>query len=289
MIWTYTCIEGKLQAKDVDLLSEIKKIGAGTTWLWIDCVSPTDTELQTIAKFIGENRIIEIVKAKQLLSQYERINEHVLIPSVIVDFKDKLETHLIHIVTDKLSLITIRDENGNRPIKNTIRIFQDCLKKLKCETSSSFAISRLLNEITNENLNAIMMLRNRISETEEKVLAKPANEQIDKVVFKLKREIAALERILWIQREILLAIEEGIVPNIEYSEMDRPTLRHTINNVARELSLISSHNNALDGILSVRGLGLIHRVEKMLILLAVITLVTEVTAIVWEFGILSFV
>lgn len=288
MIWTYTFTKGKLQAKDADSLSEIKNIGAGTTWLWIDCVNPTDKELRTIAKFIGENRIIEIVKTKQMPSQYERINGHVLIPSVIVDFKDKLETHPIHIVTNDRSLITIRDENGDKPIKNTIRTFQDCLKKLRCETSSSFAISRLLNEITNENLNAIMILRSRISEIEEKVLAKPANEKIDKAVFKLKREIAALERILWIQREILLAIEEGVVPNIQYSEMDKPTLRHTINNVARELSLIASHNNALDGILSVRGLGLIHRVEKMLILLAVITLVMEVTAIVWEFGILGF-
>jgi Mg2+ and Co2+ transporter CorA len=288
MISVYTFAKSKLQVKDARSLSELEEIAKETEWSWIDCAEPSDEELLTIAKFLKEDNIINIIKTKQMLSQYERINDHVLIPSILVDFREKLETYPIYIFTNERSLVTVRNENAQKPIKNTIRTFQDCVKKLKCETSSSFVISRLFHEITNENLNTTMMLRSRIAEIEEEVLEKPASKKIDRAVFKLKREIAALERILWTQKEVMLAIDEGVVPTIESSKMDKSTLNHAIDNISRELSLISAHNDALDSVLSVRGLGMIHRVETILVLFAVLTLVADAIMVLLEFGVLHF-
>jgi hypothetical protein len=141
--------------------------------------------------------------------------------------------------------------------------------------------------VSNENLEVVMALRARTDEIEEKALANPGDKQINKTVFALKREVSNLERILWTQRELMLNIEEGVVPIVESSEMDEQTLSHAVSNISRELSFISSNDAALDSILRLQDLGMIHRVEKTLIFLTLITLVVNVIMILIEVDILG--
>jgi Mg2+ and Co2+ transporter CorA len=288
MLRTYTFVKSKLQLKDLSSKGEVEKLAKEVNWLWVDCLEPNDEELQIIAELLQETKVIDMIKTQQILSQYERINDHVLIPALLVDFKEKLETYPLYIFVNEKTFITVRNKNASRPINNTLRTLQDCVMKVKCDTSSSFVVSRLFHEITGENLNTIMTLRSSIAEIEEKVLEKPADEKIDKAVFKLKREIANLERVLWVQRETMLAIQEGVVPTIQATEIDRQTLNNTISNVSRELSLLSAHNDALNSILSVRGLGMIHRVETMLVYLTILMLVVNVFLVLLELGMFHF-
>jgi Mg2+ and Co2+ transporter CorA len=288
MLWTYTFVKSKLQLKDLSSKGEVEKLAKEVNWLWVDCLEPNDEELQIVAELLQETKVIDMIKTQQILSQYERINDHVLIPALLVDFKGKLETYPLYIFVNEKMFITVRNKNASRPINNTLRTLQDCVMKVKCDTSSSFVVSRLFHEITGENLNTIMTLRSSIAEIEEKVLEKPADKKIDKAVFKLKREITSLERVLWVQRETMLAIQEGVVPTIQVTDIDRQTLKHTISNVSREHSLLSAHNDALNSILSVRGLGMIHRVETILIYLTILTLLTDVVMVLFELGVFHF-
>lgn len=132
-----------------------------------------------------------------------------------------------------------------------------------------------------------MALRARTDEIEEKALANLGDKQINKTIFALKREIFTLERILWTQRELMLSIEEGIVPVVQSSELDEQTLSHAVSNISRELSLINSNKDALDSILRLQDLGMIHRVERILIYLTLITLIVNVIMILIEVDILG--
>ena len=80
----------------------------------------------------------------------------------------------------------------------------------------------------------------------------------------------------------MLSIEEGVVPVIQSSELDEQTLSHAVSNISRELSLISSNNDALDSILRLQDLGMIHRVERILIYLTLVTLIVSVIMILIE-------
>jgi len=131
-----------------------------------------------------------------------------------------------------------------------------------------------------------MTLRARTDEIEEKALANPGDKQINKTVFALKREISTLERILWTQRELMLSIEESVIPVIQSSKLDEQTLSHAVSNISRELSLISSNDNALDSILRLQDLGMIHRVERILIYLTLLTLIANIIMILIEVGVL---
>lgn len=90
---------------------------------------------------------------------------------------------------------------------------------------------------------------------------------------------------------VAIAVEklrkEGVVPMIQTSQEVRETLNHPINNISRELSLLDSHNNALDSILSLQDLGLIHRVERNLIYLTILALVVSVLLILLEIDIIG--
>lgn len=84
-----------------------------------------------------------------------------------------------------------------------------------------------------------------------------------------------------------LSIEEGVILVIQSSQLVKQTLSHAVSSVSGELSLISSVDNALDRILSLQDLGMIQRVERILIYLSLVTLVVNVLMILVEIDILK--
>lgn len=283
MIWIYTLTKSnRLQGRDAHSLDELQKLSEKAGWLWIDCLEPNDEELEIIAEVLKETKVINAIKNRQVFSRYERINDYLLLSIPLVTFKDKLETSPIYVFAKEKRFITVRDKASSKSIDNTLKTFQDCIARVKCSVFSPFIVSRLFHEVTNENLDGIMALRERIDRIEERALGKPGDKRISKVVFSLKREISALERILWVQRGMMLDIREGVVPAVESSEMDRQTLSYAINDISRELSLIDSYGNALDSILRLQDLGMIHRVERILIYLTLVTLLMNVIMILLE-------
>ncbi len=286
MIWTYAFTESnKLQARDAHSLDELQNLSEKASWLWIDCLEPNDEELEIIAELVKETKVINAIKNRQVFPRYETINDYLLLSIPLVTFKDKLETSPIYVFAKEKRFITVRGKDSSKSIDNTLKTFQDCIFKVKCSVFSPFIVSRLFHEVTNENLDGIMALRERIDEIEEKALAKPGDKKISKMVFALKREISTLERTLWVQRGMMLNIREGVVPAVESSEMDRQTLSYAINNISRELSLIDSYGNALDSILRLQDLGMIHRVERTLIYLTLVTVLMNIIMILLEVNI----
>ena len=253
-------------------------------------MEPNDEELEIISELLKEAKMINAIRDRQVFSRYERINDYLLLSIPLVTFKDKLETCPIYVFVKEKSFITVRGEGSSKSIDNALKTFQDCILKINPSVFSPFIVSRLFHEVTNENLDVIMALRKRIDELEERALAKPGDKRISKMVFALKREISALERILWVQRGMMLDIREDVVPTVESSEMDKQTLSYAINNISRELSLVDSYGNALDSILRLQDLGMIHRVERTLIYLTLVTLLMNMIMILLEvdiFNILS--
>jgi len=278
----------KLQARDAHSLIELQRLDKKVNWLWIDCMEPDDKELEIIAEFVKDTEITKVIEKRQIFSPYRKVNDHILISIPLVAFREKLETHPIYVFAKKKIVITVRSRHSSKAIDHTLDTLRDCILKV-CEhgNASSFTVNRLFHEVSNENLEAVMALRTRTDEIEEKALANPGDKQTNKTVFALKREISNLERTLWTQRELMLSIEEGIVPVIQSSEMDKQTLSHAVSNISRELSFISSNDAALDSILRLQDLGMIHRVERTLIYLTLITLIVNFIMILLEVDIIG--
>jgi len=115
----------------------------------------------------------------------------------------------------------------------------------------------------------------------------PSSKAISKKVFALKRQIAKLYRLLWSEEQIMSSLKDGLIPNIELCQETVLGLEDSMSNVARELEFLNSYDNALDGVLRLQDLGMIHKVERTLIYLTIIILVMNVFLIVLEVGILD--
>jgi Mg2+ and Co2+ transporter CorA len=286
LIWVYTFNEqNELKASDVHSGDELESLKKENEWFWIDCLEPNEEELKIITEWLKVSDVKSLVNDRHIFSRYENVNYYVMISLPFVCFNSNIEMHPIHFFASEKIFVTMRNKDSSKLISNTLKTYQDCRARLECPAFSPFIVSRLFYEATNENLEVAMSLREQIDAIEERALSKPSDKKISKSVFSLKREISSLERILWAQREKMLNIKEGVIPIIETSGMGLHTLNYAINNVSRELSIINSYDSALDSVLNLQDLGMIHRVEKGLIILTAVTLLVNIIMIIIELGI----
>jgi len=290
MMWAYTVTEkNELHAQDVDSQKELERMIQESNWVWIDTMQPDEKEFEIIQNFIKEPRMLEVIKEKKSISRPERMNDFIFfsIPQAI--YTEELHVSPVYVLTKTNGIfITIRSKSSSQAFKNALKTFEDCIGKV-CEgdMNSLFLLVRLFHELTNENLDTLMDIREIIDSLEQKALENPGNKEISRSVFATKRMISTLERVLWSQREQMLNIREGVVLIIEVTEEIETMLNFSVNNISRELSLLTSENYALDSILSLQDLGMIHRVEKRLILLSFLALIVSILLILLEIDILS--
>jgi len=289
MIWVITVTEsGELQARDADSLEELQRLGEEVGWFWIDFLDPTDEEFKIVSGLLEETGVTKDIREQKIFARPERVKGFLLFSIPQTVFKKGLKTFPIYVLVKEKIFLTIRNGYSSKSFKNALKTFEDCVGKVCAgEANSSFILSRLFNEISNENLDVVMAIRENIDNLEQKALENPEDKRISHAVFATKREVSAFERILWSQRELMLSVSEGVVPMLKTNEEIRAALNHPINNISRELSLLDSHNNALDSILSLQDLGMIHRVEKNLIRLTIMALIVSVILILLEIDIIK--
>lgn len=290
MMWTYTVTEkNELHAQDVDSLKQLEKVIGETSWVWIDIMQPDEKEFGIIQGLVKESKTLEQIMEKKSISRPEKVNEFTFFSVSQAIYDGKLQVSPVYVLTKENGIfITIRSESSSQAFKNALKTFEDCVGKV-CEgdVNSLFLLGRLFHELTNENLDTLMDIRELIDSMEQEALENPGSKKISGSVFSTKRMISTLERVLWSQREQMLNIREGVVLMIKATEEVETTLNFAINNISRELSLLASENYALDSILSLQDLGMIHRVEKRLILLSFLALIVSILLILLEIDLMS--
>lgn len=124
-----------------------------------------------------------------------------------------------------------------------------------------------------------MALRERIEMVEKEAITKPSKKAIIQNVFGLKREIAMLYRLLWSEERMMSSLKDGLIPNIELCQETVLSLEDAIDNISRELEFLNSYDSALDTVLTIQDLGMIHGVERTLIYLTIVIVIANVILI----------
>jgi Mg2+ and Co2+ transporter CorA len=265
----------------VDSQEDLERMITESNWVWIDSMQPSEKELDIIQKFVEEPGMLDIIKEEKSISRPEKINEFTFFSVSQALYDGQLQVSPVYVLIKANGIfITIRKMSSSQAFKNALKTFEDCVGKV-CEgdLNSLFLLSRLFHELTNENIDTLMDIKDNIDTLERKALENPGDKGISRSVFAMKRVISTLERVLWAQREQMLNIHEGVVLMVTTTEEIKTTFNFAINNISRELSLLTSENYALDSILSLQNLGMIHRVEKRLILLSFLALIVSILLI----------
>ena len=286
-MWVYEINERSVIASDLHSLQELKRIEKDAEWLWIDSIEPSSKEFEIVSElFCNDPKILDTMKEGKMFSRYKKHNDCTILSVSAATFQNELIVYPIYMAVKEKMLLSLRSKGSSKPIEYAIQTLRDRVSEGK-ETSPSFVVGEVLRETTNDNLEVVMTLREMIEKVEEEAIAEPSSKAISKKVFALKRQIAKLYRLLWSEEQIMSSLKDGLIPNIELCQETVLGLEDSMSNVARELEFLNSYDNALDGVLRLQDLGMIHKVERTLIYLTIIILVMNVFLIVLEVGILD--
>lgn len=281
-MWVYAVKAKEVRASDFHSLEELKTIEKNVDWLWIDCIEPSSKEFEVVSELLGnEPKILEDIKKGRTFPRYKKYNDYTLLSISVATLENELKTYPIYIAAKEKMLLTLRSKGSFSPIEYAIQTLQDCIAEVK-ETGPPFVVCEILRETTNKNLEVVMALREMIERAEEEAIAKPSKKAMIKNVFALKREISRLYRLLWSEEQMMSSMKEGLLPHIKLRSETVLGLKDAMDNISRELEFLNSYDNALDGVLTIQNLGIIHRVERTLIYLTIVIVLMNLILIILE-------
>ena len=280
MIRVYTVSRKKLQSGDILSSNTLTNLSKKVDWLWIDGSDLDKKETKKISNFLRvEEKFLNDITQGTISPSYKRYRDYVLLSISSIEFEKALHVHPISVIIKEKMLITLRNECDTRLIGKIVETLGSYMIE-NGEVHPSFVVNRLFREIADQNSDAMMSFKELIDEVEEKALAKPWDKSVTRSVFRLKKEISTLQRLLWVEKELMSDVKERVIPYVELDEESKLILSDTINDIERELEFVDSYGRALDGILRLQDLGLIHRVERNLIYLTAMILLLTVISII---------
>lgn len=278
-MWLYGVKGKNLQAFDIRSIKELKEVKKKFDWVWLDCLEPSPKDFELISQIVGfKPSELEELKGGKTFPHPRKVNEHTFFSiSHVTIHGETLKTYPIYIFLNQKTLITLSKKESSAPIEHTLQALKDSLPEGQ-NIGPSFILCEISQENTNKNLEAVMAFREAVEELEEKSIAKPSKESIKKV-FALKKQITMFYRILWNEQQILNSLKNGLVPKVRLCAESISSLEDSVNDISRELEFLNSYDSALDGVLGLLDLSLIHRVERTLVYLTIVTVIMNLILI----------
>jgi Mg2+ and Co2+ transporter CorA len=279
MIRVYTASGKTLQSGDIVSLKTLNNFSSRVDWLWVDCWNLDEKETKIILNFLQvEEKVFNNIQRK-IHPTCERYRDYVLISIPYVEFVETLRVHPISLIMKEKSLITARDEHSAKLVGKIVETLGSYMLE-NGDVNLSFVVSRLFREIAEENSKAMMFIKEKIDRVEERALENPRDKSVTHSVFKLKKEIFTLHRLLWVEKELMSDMKECVIPYLKINDETRLIIEDAINDIDRELEFEDSYSRTLDDILRLQDLGLIHKVERTLIYLTAIIILLTIISII---------
>ena len=285
MIRVYTVKNKELFETDVRSKKEMDDIVGKVKRAWVDCSDLDETETNIVSDLLGvEATTLDGIENGKIRPHYAKCFDetcpyYTWISTPVVEFTNKLKLHPLSIILKERFLVTLRSKYSERLIESTLRTFK-ALPPAK--RKPTVILSKLIHEIIDENSGAMVSIRDLIDAIEVEAMERPNRKSVTKSIFKLKRSLSTLHRLLWAEKELLSDLDLGVIPNLTLVPEAKLMIDDASDDIARELDFVDSFNRSLDSILRLQDLGAIHRVETNLVFLTVSLVVLTVILILLE-------
>jgi len=284
-MWVYGVSGKNFHAGEVYSAEDLGKLVENFDWFWVDCADPSSRDVEAVSRLTGvDPKTFEDLKSWKIFQRPRNFGGYTFISiSYAAVQENGLRTYPIHIVVGRKMLLTMRSKESSALIEYVVQTLKESLPGDE-SLNPSFVLCELLRENTTRVLDVVLALREAIEKLEEKAIAKPSKSMINEV-FIFRKKIAALYRLLWNQQQIIGGLKNGLVSNVRLCERSILGLEDAMNSISRELEFLTSYDNSLDGVLRLQDLSMIHRVERTLVYLTVITVIMNLFLILLEMGI----
>ena len=285
MIRVYTVKNKELFETDVRSKKEMDDIVGKVKRAWVDCSDLDETETNIVSNLLGvEATTLDGIENGKIRPHYAKCFDEMCpyytwISTPVVEFTDELKLHPLSIILKQRFLVTMRSKHSEGLIESTLRTFQALPP---ADRKPTVILSKLVHEIIDENAGAMVSIRDLIDNIEAEAMEGPNKKAVTKSIFKLKRSLSTLHRLLWAEKELLSDLDLGVIPNLTLVPEAKLIIEDASDDIARELDFVDSFNRSLDSILRLQDLGAIHRVETNLVFLTVSLVVLTVILILLE-------
>ena len=290
MIRVYTVKNKELFENEVCSKKEMDNIIAKVKRAWVDCSDIDGKERKIVSDLLGvEAKTLNGIENGKIRPHYQKCFDEMCpyytgISTPVVEFTNKLELHPMSIILKERFLVTLRSKYSKRLIESTLRTFKGLSPGQRKPT---VILCKLIHEIIDENSGAMVSIRDQIDTLEAESMAGQKQKSVTKSVFKLKRSLSTLHRLLWAEKEMLSDLDLGVIPNLTLVPEAKLIIEDASDDITRELEFVDSFNRSLDSILRLEDLGAIHRVESNLVLLTVALVVLTIVLILLELDIIG--
>jgi len=292
VIHVYTVKNKELFKNEVRSKKEMDIIVTKIKRAWVDCSDLDENETKIVADLLGvETKTLNGIENGKIRPHYEKCFDetcpfYTWISTPVVEFTNKLELHPMSIILKERFLVTLRSKYSERIVESTLRTFKAIAPQQRKPT---VILCKLIHEIIDENSGAMVSIRDLIDALEAEAMEEPNTTSVTKSVFKLKRNLSTLHRLLWAEKEMLADIDLGIIPNLNLVPEAKLIIEDASDDITRELEFVDSFNRSLDSILRLEDLGAIHRVESNLVLLTVALVILTIVLVLIEIDVINII
>ena len=292
VIKIYTVKNKELMETDINSEKEMNEVIAKAKRAWIDCSDLDKNERKFVADLLGvEAKTLNGIENGRIRPHFAKCYDEMCpyytwISTPVVEFTNRLKLHPMSIILKERFLVTLRSKYSERLVESTLRTFKSMVPEQRKPT---VILCKLIHEIIDENSGAMVSIRDKIDNLEAEAMEGSDTKSITKSIFRLKRNLSTLHRLLWAEKEMLSDIDLGVIPNLNLVPEAKLIIEDASDDITRELEFVDSFNRSLDSILRLEDLGAIHRVESNLVLLTWALVILTIVLVLLEidiFGIL---
>lgn len=244
---------------------------------WLDCVDISEDEIEEVGKIFNFHKLtLEDCIDTTQRPKVDNYKDYFFLIIKVIDYKRSIKSHQLAMFVGNNYLVTVREKSHDflQPVFNKIQ--EESPRIL--ENSSDYLCYVIIDTVVDDYFPVLDKIEDRIEIIEEEIIKDVSKETLQKI-FKLKKDLLLLRKIIWPCREMLMYLEKEDLPNV--NEKTIIYLRDVYDHIIRVTDMVETYreltSGALDTYLSTVSNNM-NEVMKVLTVVASLVLVPALIA-----------
>jgi magnesium transporter len=268
------------EVKAISSPQEVKEFLGKYSVTWLDCTGANEAEIAAVGEIFGFHRLC--LEDCSKLPQRPKVNdygEYFFMVVREVEYHKDVHSHQVSMFVGRNYVVTIREKQDSlfEPLFERIAQKSPRLQ----EKGSDYLCYAITDQVIEGYAPVLEVIEDEIEAVEKEILGTTSKETL-KRIFKLKKDILLLRKIIIPTREMLLYFEREDLPNM--SDKSRVYFRDVYDNIVGCMELIDTYREITSGVIESYLSTLsnnINSVVKVLTVLASLALIPTLIASIY--------
>jgi magnesium transporter len=278
--FTATKYEIISEVRDIADPQEVKDLLGKYAVTWLDCTGASEAEIGVVGEIFGFHRLcLEDCSKLPQRPKVSDYGDYFFMVVREVEYHKDVHSHQVGVFVGKNYVVTIREKQD--------KLFDPLFERISQKSprlqdkGSDYLCYAITDQVIEGYAPILDVIEDEIEVVEKEILGKTSKETL-KRIFKLKKDLLILRKIIIPTREMLLYFEREDLPNM--TDRSRIYFRDVYDNIVGCMELIDTYRELTSGVIESYLSTLsnnINSVVKVLTVLASLALVPTLIASIY--------